>query len=377
MKRIKNDVRPNWQKTVESQGMIYHTANDVPYWDESAYYEFTSKEIDILEKATNDLHQMCLAAVQHVIDEKRYKELAIPEVAIPLIEYSWNNETPAIYGRFDLAFNGEGPPKMLEYNADTPTALLEAAVIQWYWQQDQFKGADQFNSIHERLIAKWKELRDYLKDGPLHLAYMDSWEDYMTVSYMLEVATQAGLEGKTLPIEEIGWDSKDNVFLDDKLHTMRNIFKLYPWEWLLKDEYGKNIASTIETTYFLEPPWKMLLSNKGILPILWQLNPGHPNLLETHWEPSKLPWHVKKPLYSREGANVTINTETEEVASTDGKYGEEGYIYQDVALLPKFDDNYPVLGSWVIDGESAGMGIRESKSLITNNLSRFIPHIFR
>lgn len=375
MKRIKNDVRPNWQKTVESQGMIYHTANEVPYWDESAYYEFTSKQVDELEAATNDLHRICLEAVQHIIDNKRYAELHIPEVAIPLIEFSWNNESPAIYGRFDLAYDGEHPPKMLEYNADTPTALIEAAVIQWFWLQDNFgKESDQFNSIHERLIAKWKELKDYVKPGPLYLTYMDSWEDYMTVTYMQDVAAQAGLECKSIPIKEIGWDTIDKVFVDEKLGSMRNVFKLYPWEWLLKDEYGQHIGQTVENTFFIEPAWKMLLSNKGILPILWELNPGHPNLLPAYFEPSKLAWHVKKPFYSREGANVSIVTETETVEENGGKYGEEGFIYQELALLPKFDGNHPVIGSWVIDGESAGIGIRESTSLITNNLGRFIPH---
>lgn len=155
---------------------------------------------------------------------------------------------------------------------------------------------------------------------------------------------------------------------------MRNIFKLYPWEWLLKDEYGQHIGLTVENTFFIEPAWKMLLSNKGILPILWELNPGHPNLLPAYFDPSKLEWHVKKPFYSREGANISIVTETETVEESGGKYGEEGFIYQELALLPKFDGNHPVIGSWVIDGESAGIGIRESTSLITNNLGRFVPH---
>jgi glutathionylspermidine synthase len=376
MKRFKHDIRQGWQKIVESQGMLYHTVDNVPYWDESAYYQFTPKEVDTLEAATNDLHALCLGAVQHIIDNKRYAELHIPELAIPLIEYSWNNETAAIYGRFDLQYDGTSPPKMLEYNADTPTGLLEAAVIQWFWMEDQFKGSDQFNSIHDRLIAKWKELRTYLK-GALYLTYMDSWEDYMNVTYMQDTANQGGFETRPIPIEEIGWDSLDKKFIDSELRTIKSIFKLYPWEWLLKDQYGQNINTAIETTTWVEPPWKMLLSNKGILPILWELNPNHPNLLAAYFEPSKLPWHAKKPFYSREGANITLVTETEDLVSNDGNYGEEGFIYQDLALLPKFDENYPVIGSWVIDGVSAGMGIRESNSLITNNLSRFIPHIMK
>jgi glutathionylspermidine synthase len=202
---------------------------------------------------------------------------------------------------------------------------------------------------------------------------MDTWEDYMTVSYMQDTAKQGGLNAKSILIKDIGWDSKDRCFVNEELYTMRNIFKLYPWEWLLKDEYGQHLPETLDTTYFIEPPWKMILSNKGILPILWELNPGHPNLLPAYFTPEKLPWHAKKPLYSREGANITLVTEGEEVTGTSGKYGEEGYIYQDLALLPKFDGNHPVIGSWVIDGESAGIGIRESTSLITNNLGRFVP----
>lgn len=136
--------RVNWKTVVEGQGFLFHTADGAPYWDESAYYQFTSKQVDVLETATNQLHEMCLAAVQNVIENKRYKELHIPEHAIPLIEKSWDEETPAIYGRFDLSYDGVNPPKMLEYNADTPTSLLEAAVIQWSWMEDVLPGMDLF-----------------------------------------------------------------------------------------------------------------------------------------------------------------------------------------------------------------------------------------
>lgn len=376
MKRHNINVRDDWQKKVESQGLLFHTASQAKYWDESAYYEFSSEQIDELESATNELHQMSLEAVDEVISNERYAELKIPESAIPLIEYSWNNETAAIYGRMDLSYDGKSPPKLLEYNADTPTSLLEAAVIQWYWLEERFPGTDQFNSIHERLVDKWKELKHYLFSLTVHFSYMDELEDYMNVSYLRDTANQAGVLTKEIDINDIGW-ATDNRFVDLENETMSNIFKLYPWEWLLKDSFSKHIESSIKKTLWIEPPWKMILSNKGILPILWELNEGHPNLLAAYYEPSKLPWHAKKPFYSREGANVSIKTELEEIVSTEGVYGEEGYVYQDLALLPKFDENYPVIGSWVIDGQSAGIGIRESKSLITDNLSRFVPHLFK
>lgn len=373
--------RPDWEKIVESQGILYHTTDDGKYWDESAYYEFTSREVDELEKATNDVHALCLEAVQHVIDKGRYEELFIPDFAIPLIESSWNNETAAIFGRFDFQFDGKGPPKMLEYNADTPTSLPEAAIAQWYWMEEQCKGADQFNSIHDKLIAKWTELKEYLHASPLYFTGVADREDYMNITYMRETALQAGLETKEIEISDIGWHNKENVFLDQEMYTMENIFKLYPWEWLLNEDFGKNIALCFDKTFWIEPPWKLILSNKGILPILWELNKGHPNLLPTFRTQEECSAvcnsFVQKPIYSREGANVTLMNGGEKVVETSGCYGEEGFVYQENAFIPNYGGNYPVLGSWVIDGVSAGVGIRESNSQITNNTSRFIPHIFR
>jgi glutathionylspermidine synthase len=60
---------------------------------------------------------------------------------------------------------------------------------------------------------------------------------------------------------------------------------------------------------------------------------------------------------------------------TEGQYGKEGYIFQELFELPNFNGNYPVIGSWAIGQEPAGMGIREAQSLITDNLSRFVPHL--
>jgi len=46
-----------------------------------------------------------------------------------------------------------------------------------------------------------------------------------------------------------------------------------------------------------------------------------------------------------------------------------------MANRPPIDGRYAVLGAWVIDGEAAGMGIRESEALITGNLAQFVPHL--
>ncbi len=379
MERIQSTPRPDWQAAVEGRGLKWHTGQ-TPYWSEDAYYRFTTEQIDTIERATNELHARCLEAVQHVIDAKRYPELRIPDSAIPLITKSWDDEPPSIYGRFDLAYDGKSPPKMLEYNADTPTSLLEVSVIQWDWLQALHPGADQFNSVHEKLVAYWQWISGDLQQNTdvgamVHFASIDDIEDGMTAAYMAETAAQAGLKVKLLSMEDIGWDPSAKEFCDREDVRIDTLFKLYPWEWLIHEPFGAHIKPS--GVAMIEPAWKMVLSNKGILPILWEMFPGHGNLLPSYFdEPNGMFEYVKKPLLSREGANVTVHTMKEHVEST-GDYGAEGYVFQQLAPIPDFGGKRPIIGSWIIGQEAAGMGVREADGWVTGNTSRFVPHLFK
>jgi glutathionylspermidine synthase len=369
--------RPGWEQTVEGQGLIYHHTRGRPYWDESAYYAFTSREIDELEAATNELQRLALEAGQHVIDTRRFADYGIPEAAVDAIVWAWNEEPPAIYGRLDLAYDGIHPPKLLEYNADTPTALLEASVVQWYWLKDVEPGADQFNSIHERLVAKWRDLRSNV-GSPLYFAAAEEAqaEDLITATYLRDTANEAGLTTSALLMKDIGWDAGASRFVDLEDRPVQSIFKLYPWEWLVHEPFGPQLLETYRATQWIEPIWKMLWSNKALLAVLWELFPNHPNLLPAYLDgPRDLGRYVKKPKLAREGANITLVGET--TVETTGEYGEEGFVWQALADVPAFDGKYAVMGSWLVDGVSCGMGLRESDTPITDNLSRFVPHLFK
>jgi glutathionylspermidine synthase len=373
MRRRTIDPRPNWQQRVEQYGLTFHTSDGVPYWDESACYTFTPHEVDTLEAATNTLHEMCLELVQHVIDERLLNLFLIPPSFHDLVVESWNNDEPSLYGRFDLAFTGNGPPKLLEYNADTPTGLLEASVAQWYWLQDVEPRGDQFNSIHERLIDAWQAING-ADPTPTHFTGLTQLpEDAMTFEYLRDTAVQAGMTTNALDIAAIGYDASRGQFVDLKNRPIRRIFKLYPWEWLVREDFGRNILHS--RTQWLEPPWKMVLSNKAILPLLHQLYPDSPYLVPAGFDAPTSGDFVRKPIHAREGANIQVVRGGQVVLETDGPYdSERGVVYQQLTELPCFDGRYPVVGSWVIAGESAGIGIREDAQLVTTNLSRFIPH---
>jgi glutathionylspermidine synthase len=387
MRRIQISPRPNWQKTVESQGMYYHSlpnyqpahplqepalAGSRTYWDESVYYQFDQREIDEIERCTNRLNECCLQAVQHVIDQDLFASAGIPAPFIDWVKRSWERDEHTIYGRFDLSYSGQGPPKLLEYNADTPTGLLEAAVIQWFWLKDARTGDDQFNSLHERLIEIFKTLRTVHEGRFYFAALAGNLEDFITVNYLRDCAMQAGWDTEYINMEDIGWHQARGQFTNLQERPISLCFKLYPWEWMTRERFGQNLL--LDTCAWFEPPWKMVLSNKGILVILRELFPDSPYLLDASFEPLPAGEFFCKPIHGREGNNIQMVSRGEVILETAGPY-DGPCIYQELWPLPNFDGNYPVLGSWLVNGYACGLGIREDMSPITQNTSRFVPHV--
>jgi glutathionylspermidine synthase len=378
MKRISGNPRPDWRQEAERIGFSYHTIDGELYWDESGWFEFSYDQIRVIEQATNVLHAMCIEAAEYVIEEDRLGDFGIPS---HWIRQSWEADQPTLFGRFDLAWDGQGPPKMLEYNADTPTSLFEAAVVQWHWLESlQSKGSsiaafDQFNSLHEQLIEAWKYLQQHGWHR-VHFAATDGHEeDFGNVTYMRDTAAQAGIETLYLDMSQIGYDSQRKTFVDDRFEPIEYLFKLYPWEWMIQESFARHLLSS--KTVWLEPPWKMLLSNKTILAILWELFPDNKYLLETSFEPLSGDF-VRKPILSREGSNIEIVTQDPNAQmATEGPYFNQPCIYQSYHPLFRSEAGFAVLGSWIIGDRACGMGIREDVQAITHNTSRFLPHCIR
>ncbi len=404
MQKIHLPERPHWRDHAKEVGFTFADMYGAPYWDESSVYAFTLDQIENdLEDPATELHAMCREAVAEIIaSERLMAQLAIPENRRDLVADSWKRGDPEIYGRFDFAYDGKGPAKLLEYNADTPTSLYESAAFQWQWLEDQLaagvlpEGTDQFNGIHEALVARFGEV--FEADSDLHFtAVADNPEDYGTVEAMGWAAREAGLGAHYCDLDKIAL-SDDGQFLDDEDRRIAVLFKLYPWEDLFLDDYADHIDGS--GCLFLEPAWKALLSNKGLLPVLWQMFEGHPNLLPAFFdaeiaealagtgapsagvaesfaraEADLAAGHVRKPILSREGASVSIVKAGKIIeAAQNTEYSEHPRIVQAYAPLPQFDGFRPVVGAWIVGQACVGIGIREDRSRITQDLSRFKPH---
>jgi len=383
--------RVGWKETAVECGFRFHTIDGSPYWDESVRYEFGLREIeDDIEDPTGELHLMCLDLVDRVVRSQELMErLAIPSAHRDLVADSWRRGDPHLYGRMDLCYDGSGPAKLLELNYDTPTAIYEAAFFQWVWlEQMRERGqlpasADQYNTIQEDLLDVFQHLRALTgttgsdaDSAFVFAAVRASDEDRGTAQYLQDIATQAGFRTRFENVEDIGIDPLGR-FTDSADEVIRWAFKLYPWEWLFEDDFERFLSRS--PTLWLEPPWKAVLSNKGILPLLWRTHEGHPNLLPAFFEddPSaELPegW-VRKPFHSREGANIRIRTGSGDRIEVDGPYGKGPAIRQAYHPLPNFGDRYALVGSWVVGDRPTGIGMREDDSVVTRDSSRFVPHV--
>ncbi len=481
MRRIPHGpIRTGWQLTNYSLGLTYNDTH-LPdgtiqsYWKEGPYYDFAPEEIEELETATTVLRTMCLEAGDWMVRQcPRHRretrrehfftqictpgscylaKIGIPEFAHEQIIRTWFDgdadtwthadkdldsrlplETPdwspSVYGRFDLWYAGTGTtPRLLEYNAQTPTSLVESAVIQWHWA-DQTKLTEhpwrQWNSIHDRLIGweadgdepadegawkrnirKLREARPWLPAKPkIFFAYETSestGEDRMNVAYLMATAEEAGFPVELIAMSQIGWDVAGDrvVFVrkpgeEEHAEPIDVIFMLYPWEWFWTEEGGKGFFRNMADpgkrgTVWIEPPYTAaLLGNKALLPVLWKLFGDDPQrsryLLPAYFADStgaaSLKSYAKKPVWGREGGSVTLVKNGVTLVENPSQYGADGlYVVQELAELPSFDGLegtvHPVIGSWMIEGEPAGMGIREGvgvDGLVTSNTSHFVPH---
>lgn len=385
MLRCTTDERIDWKAAANEFGFKFHTMYGEPYWDESAYYQFTLQQIENdIEDPTEEIHQMCLEVVNRVVgDDELMKRFQIPQAHWDFVRQSWLSGEESLYSRLDLAYDGKGPAKLYENNADTPTSLYESGFWQWLWLEDKIsseqlgRSTDQFNSLQEKIIDRFFEIAIQHPGEVLHFSCCrDTEEDRGTVQYIEDCANEAGIHTKFVYIEDIGHGEGD-VFTDCDDQVISWMFKLYPWEFMLREDFGSLLSAA--KVSWLEPAWKAILSNKALLPMLWKLFPNHPNLLPTYFEDelsgSTLKNYVKKPIFAREGSNVSIYVDGKEVEASHGPYGDEGFIYQEYYPLPQFNDNFTLIGSWLVNDKPAGISVREDSEKITQDLSRYVPHI--
>lgn len=387
MKREAITPRQDWEdlhlrfrfgqgKTIPQPASWVESSN----WRENACYSLTTREADTIAEATRDLHAMCLDTAGDIIKSGNYHDdLGIPAAAIPTIERSWHRGDPSLYGRFDLAFDGVNPPKMIEYNADFADQLLESSVLQYHWAVANNKPM-YFNNIHGDLIHRWNEIKGQLGITMLHMtADFREAENVQTMDYMRQAAEEAGLTVGVIDIANIGWDDDQKKFYDTANNQdIDHLFKLYAWNAMVSEDFGANLIADPEPVHVIEPSWKMLLTSKAFMTELWKRHEDHPNLLPTFRTVAPFgTTFVKKPVWGAGGKDVEIHIDSVRGRGANSFKHGEGFIYQQYQPLPVMDGHFVLTCAWVVGNNPSGIGIREQQGNVVNGQSIFVPHYLK
>jgi len=385
------ETQPLSVKYLEQIGFVWHTDNDESSYLSHQLIQVSEAEAEAYYEAGNTLYDMFVTAGEYVVENDMFHEIGIPFNLISQIKESWENEIHwHLYGRFDLAGGIDGKPiKLLEFNADTPTALFETAIVQWaILKQNGMDESRQFNIVYDKLLENFQRLvtleesvEDFTKRYEgwkfLFTAVRGSAEEENTVRLLQHIATEAGYETEFAFMDEVEFDSKEGIFYQDESYELW--FKLLPWEDIAieESELGALLGDIIsnQKAIIFNPAYTLMFQSKGIMKILWDLYPDHPLLLETSFAPLEDKKQVKKPIFGREGGSVSIlNEDGSVLLSEKGDYEGFAPVYQAYVELPTDHSGAQYQAGLFYAYESCGLGFRKGGKIM-NNLSKFVGHI--
>lgn len=381
------------KKYLESLGFFWHTDDDNSNYISNEIVAITEQEALSFENAANELYEMFVHAGQYVIDNNLFHDIGIPFNLVKSIKLSWENEVHwHLYGRFDLAGGVDGLPiKLLEFNADTPTSLYETAIIQWaILKYNNLQENLQFNGVYEALVDNFKRIVtldsdidrfDHAYEGWkfLFTSIRGNTEEENTVRLLQHIASDAGFKTNFAYIEDVDFSKEEGIFYEDQNYELW--FKLIPWEMIAIEE--PDLAMLLEQiienqkAIIFNPPYSLLFQSKGIMKILWDLYPNHPLLLQTSFEPLKDKKCVKKPIFGREGGNISIIESSGNISiSNEGEYENYKMIYQEYTQLQKDNNGNSYQAGLFFAYEACGLGFRKGGEII-DNYSKFVGHIVK
>lgn len=384
-------VKPLTSEFLESIGFYWHTDEDKSAYIADELVEVTQKEADTYYEATNELYDMFVEAGEFVIENDLLHEIGIPFNLVDMVKQSWENDVHwHLYGRFDLAGGLDGKQiKLIEFNADTPTALFETAIVQWaLLKVNGMENRLQFNNLYEalkenfkRLVVMSGETEDFTKsyDGwkILFSSVKGSIEDENTTKLLQAAANEAGFSTDFAFADEVEFNGEEGIFKEEE--NFEYWFKLIPWENIGIDEgdLALMLREIMENqkAIILNPAYTLMFQSKAFMKILWDLYPNHPLLLETSYEPLEGKRQVEKRVFGREGANTVILDEKNHViAQEEGEYENFAPIYQEYVELNKDAIGESYQAGVFFAYEACGLGFRKG-GLILNNYSKFVGHV--
>lgn len=254
-------------------------------------YELEEKKAEAYYEAANELYDMYVEAVDHIIDNDLFFDVGIPFNLVEVIKKSWENDVHwHIYGSFSFNEN----LKLLGFNADSPSYLYETALAQYEkLKENGINEEAQFNEVYEKISDNFKRLITLFDDTSEFEERYDDWsilfssladneEDERAINFLKQMAEDAGfntgfeyLQNTQLSEDGVS-DSEDNEY--------EYWYKHYKWEEMSYNE--PELLTTLTTimnnqkAIILNPAYTAVFESKGMLKILRELYPDSPYLID-------------------------------------------------------------------------------------------------
>ena len=379
------------------------------------------EHVSVLRTASSRLYQLMvrLAVVLQQADDQSLLDIGIPLPALPYVHLVMPEMPAVMCGRFEFAWTAEGP-KLLEFNAETPTFVVELFHMNGQVCKD-FGLVDPNVDCQEQLIQamhstitaslSWIGMHQRDSISVVFSSYADRKEERGTVEFYRNLLTSIG----DLPYKTSFRGLNELRVTPDCLFTADGervdvLYKLYPTEHLIEDEapdgmpVGLALLELVRKRQLaiLNPPVAFVLQNKALMAILWAMHMVESELftseehmwIEQYVLPSYLDAHdvqgqvvfagayVVKPVFGREGASITIRTGQQVVGQSEQHlYENQVKMYQQYVALPTttvqteegLTDVHLIHNCFVVAGIPSAIGVRASQKLILDDNAYFLP----
>ncbi|MGG3468321.1 glutathionylspermidine synthase family protein [Neobacillus pocheonensis] len=379
------------------------------YGSEYSLYQVLSISEDIhirIRDATERMGRIFFktASLLRNLSDEQLLELGYPKKSLPFLRTK-DLFPESVIARFDFALTEEGI-KLLEFNSDTPTFIVECFQINGLICKEL--GFNNPNEDGERLLssgitkAVLEASAGQKSPNVVFTAHEDHIEDWNTTLYLSKLCQ---IKNKLVPISDLR--ITDGALIDPAGEPIDVLYRqTYPLEHLIEDrdsESGDLVGikllqlSKEGKIALLNPVSAFLLQSKSIQCLIWGLAEQgafysteeqkwiKEYMLPTYLEPDSFFGNnafVQKPSFGREGDTVKIWNESAEVTVQNPfqTYKEELPVFQAYLPLPTvsletekgIEKLSYVFGSFLIAGKPSSIGIRAGGK-ITGNESYFLP----
>ncbi len=391
---------------------IYRPLRDRFAWSEMYGQEYalpychavTVQQCQAIRLAAAELGKIIKKTVAVIAkaDDCLLAELGIPENAWAAVRVA--SLFPTLIGRFDFALTETGF-KLLEFNADTPSGIVEAFFVNNavcnYWRRDD-PNAEMAEKIGD-VFAEWLRSEAMDKDATVFFSALD-WhcEDLGNTKYLLE---KSGLEAAFVALSDLRvMDDAVYAVSRDGMKRIDVLFRMHPLEILSAEvsEDGFPVGALFlqhvaaGRLRLLNPPAALLAQTKALQALIWSVAEQgecytmaeqafiRRYMLPTYFEnrfQGRCPY-VTKPIFGREGQGVKIYDAAGrlEAGEDDGNYESKGLIYQKKAEMEKvkimtcrgIQEIHLLWGIFLL-GDEAGAILLRAGGEITDDMAYYLP----